>query len=185
MIQTVRSTGPAYTRAKAVLRRALERAPPSISLDQKGYATSFRENLVAGTRAEDFETDLRQGDGNELASKFRAAHSSSALAINTFARFKASTDLLSIAGSSGFGDLRFEAKCPDGVVSRRPPYREFPPNLDLLLCCRTMILGVESKCTEHLSLLRAGQSHPKRKEKDQEGDPKTAPLDQPKTSHLD
>lgn len=42
------------------------------------------ENLVGDIRLHDIQGDLRQGDGDELEGKFRAANSSSALAVNTF-----------------------------------------------------------------------------------------------------
>ena len=93
----------------------------------------------------DFEADLRQGDGNELAGKFRAAHSSSALAVNVFAPFKSDTRGLCVAGKSGFESLQFERKCPHGLVGRRAP------NLDLVATGRDGIIAIESKCLEPLS----------------------------------
>jgi len=44
-------------------------------LDEKGYVSETGQNLIEGVHLDDFEADLRQGDGNELEGKFRAAHS--------------------------------------------------------------------------------------------------------------
>jgi len=65
-------------------------------------------NLIEGVRLQDFERDLRQGDGNELAGKFRAAHSSCALAVNTFAPFKAHAAGLRLPGGADFAPPSFE-----------------------------------------------------------------------------
>ena len=92
----------------------------------------------------DFEADLRQGDGNELAGKFRAAHSSSALTVNVFAPFKSDISALCLAGKSGFETLHFERKCPHGLVGRRAP------NLDVVAMGPNGIVAIESKCLEPL-----------------------------------
>ncbi|MGH6618390.1 MAG: PGN_0703 family putative restriction endonuclease, partial [Alphaproteobacteria bacterium] len=85
-------------------------------LDEKGYVSEACQNLIEGVRLVDFEADLRQGDGNELEGKFRAAHSSSALAVNTFARFKSDRAALRLPAGDGFTCLRFERKCPHGLA---------------------------------------------------------------------
>jgi hypothetical protein len=79
-----------------------------------------------------------------MESKFRAAHSSSALAINTFAPFKANAAALRLVGGSGFTGLSFERKCPHGLVGRRPP------NLDVV-ATGTKVVAIESKCLEPLT----------------------------------
>ena len=53
-----------------------------------GYVDWPQANLVPGVRLEQFESDLRRGDGGELRMKFCAVHSSAALAVNCFAPFK-------------------------------------------------------------------------------------------------
>ena len=93
----------------------------------------------------DFEADLHQGDGNELEGKFRAAHSSSALAVNTFAPFKSRPAELPLPGASGFTDIKFERKCPHGLVGRRSP------NLDVLADGPNGVVAIESKCLEPLT----------------------------------
>ena len=64
------------------------RSSTGIVLDGRGYTRSFTENLLSCVEVSDFEPDLAQASGDELAGKFRAAHSTSALAVNCFAPFK-------------------------------------------------------------------------------------------------
>jgi hypothetical protein len=59
--------------------------------DRQGYVDWPQGNLIPGVRLDQFEADLRRGDGNELRMKFCALHSSAALAVNCFAPFKRST----------------------------------------------------------------------------------------------
>lgn len=132
-----------FRRAIVALGRALTAAKPGLTLSSSGYVDHWSENLIPGTDPAWFETELNEGDGAELKKKFKAAHSSAALAVNTFARFKTAPTSLSVANSSGHKTFRFEAKCPAGIRGGRSP------NLDLLAQGAT-ILGVESKCTEHL-----------------------------------
>lgn len=114
-------------------------------IDDKGYVAQFHQNLLPAVQTADFEADLQQGDGNELESKFRAVHSSSALAVNCFAPFKRHLPDLYIAGFKGFTSLTFEQKCPTGLKSRRSP------NLDLVLQAPDHVLAIESKFTEYFS----------------------------------
>lgn len=75
----------------------------------------------------------------------RAPWSSSALAVNSFAPWARGPGPLKLARLSGFGEqLVFEAQCPNGVS-------RIPPHLDVLLERDGGFVGVESKCTEHLS----------------------------------
>src|SRR5580704_18318290 len=112
------------------LGHALKRANPRLVLDRNGYVDHWSKNLLAGTNPQWFDAELKEGDGKELAGKFRAAHSSSALAVNTFARFKTACEALSIESLTGWPTFRFEAKCSAGI--RRKNGGESPPNLDLL-----------------------------------------------------
>ena len=93
---------------------------------------------------DDFESDLKQGSGKEDTCKIRAAHSSSALAVNCFGPFKRHLSNLQICGTEGFTSLHFEKKCPTGLVGT-------PPNLDVLADHADHIVAIESKCTEFLS----------------------------------
>jgi hypothetical protein len=132
------------TRAKEALRVGLLQVSPSAAADMAGYVLDFRDNLLPGVDPVDFEVDLRQGRGNELEGKFRAAHSSSALAVNCFAPFRQRTGQLRLGAFAGFNSLRFEAKCPTGLGGT-------PPHLDVLVDGAERVVGIESKCTEPLS----------------------------------
>ena len=78
------------------------------------YLENWRSNLLAGVTPRDCEGDLQAGAGNELGnvrdapSKFSAARSSSALAVNTFAPFRRSPERLSLVGLEGFEHAWFE-----------------------------------------------------------------------------
>ncbi|HET7410945.1 MAG TPA: hypothetical protein VFJ13_12175 [Paracoccaceae bacterium] len=147
----VQTASPSWVRTHAVaaLRGALEQFRPAIVLDQHGYAASYEENIVPTVRREDFEADLMAGDGNELAGKFRAAHSSSALAVNCFGPFRRHPDDLVLLGMRGFPAPAFERKCPTGLRGGRAP------NLDVLIEGRNAVIGIESKLTEFLGPHRA------------------------------
>jgi hypothetical protein len=81
------STRSALTACRFALIQGLVRSAPQAVLE-KGYVSQAGQNLNEGVSLVDFEADLRQAGGNEMEGKFRAAHSSSALAVNTFAPFK-------------------------------------------------------------------------------------------------
>lgn len=133
------------------LRRSFMRIHPTREVDDQGYVRNVTDNLVANVRREDFEADLRSGDGNELKRKFKAVHSSSALAVNVFGPFRTCISELTLPGKASFTRLAFERKCPHGVSSSSP-------NLDLLLDGPEGVVGIESKLTEHLSKHRAAFS---------------------------
>lgn len=146
------SQGPVRTRALVALRSALARQRPDGLIDDNGYAADFRGNLLPMVLPEDFEADLSAGDGNELQTKFRAAHSSSALAVNCFAPFRRRIGDLAMPGGAAFDQLQFERKCPTGLRGGRSP------NLDVLLSGPTGVVGIESKLTEYLVRHRAAFS---------------------------
>jgi len=130
-------------RATHALGLGLSRTKPGTILNSSGYVQDPAENLLDDIGLQDFEADLRQGDGKELEGKFRAAHSSSALAVNNFAPFKRRPGSLSLAEIAGLGVLQFERKCPTDLKGT-------PPNLDLVVESDSGVVGVESKCTEFL-----------------------------------
>ncbi len=132
-----------YQRAIAALRGALTATRPGLTVAPSGYVNHWRENLLPDTDPTWFESELSEGDGGELKGKFKAAHSSSALAVNTFARFKTDPASLSLFDLSNFTTFQFEAKCDTGIRARGIP------NLDLL-GTGASVLGIKSKCTEHL-----------------------------------
>jgi Restriction Endonuclease associating with ARP len=134
---------------RAALIAGLGRSNVHAVVDAKGYVSKATDNLIEGVNLADFEVDLRQGDGNEMEGKFRAAHSSSALAVNTFARFKSDVATLRLPHGERFTSLCFERKCHHGLAGRRSP------NLDVLAENPGEVLAIESKCLEPLSRHRA------------------------------
>jgi hypothetical protein len=141
----VRKPTPPLETCKSALIGALSATTPNIALDKNGYVSEAAHNLVPGIRLTDFEADLRQGDGNEMEGKFRAAYLSSALGVNNFAPFKTNVAALSLPRSGPFTSLQFERKCPHGLAGRRSP------NLDILVEGPNGVVAIESKCLEYLS----------------------------------
>ena len=130
--------------------------------DRPLYVREPADNLIPGITLADVEQELRRGDGNELdditfksgltrPAKFCASYSSSALAVNTFAPFKAHPRALTLAGIGGFTQPPlFEGKCPNGLLEAKgEPSRS--PNLDLLAFAGDTVVAVESKFLEPLS----------------------------------
>lgn len=113
--------------------------------DCKGYVTDAHLNLVAGVTSEMIKGDFASGSGQEWLSKIRAIHSSSALAANTFGRWKSDPSKLTFGKVSDFDPPRLEAKCPTGLHGT-------PPNLDVLLESLDTVFGIESKFLEPLKL---------------------------------
>ncbi len=131
-------------RAKKKLWQRFTELHPHQAPDQKGYVTAAEQNLLPGIDIVTFKQDLSGGSGNELESKFLAVHSSSALAVNTFALWKTDPQSYTLCNITGFNQLTFEKKCRTGL-------RGTPPNLDVLLECETAVVGIESKFLEHLT----------------------------------
>ena len=152
MKQQAISDRPIRNRALTALREAFARQRPDVALDNKGYTADFRDTLLPLVVPEDFEADLTAGDGNELQTKFRAVHSSSALGVNCFAPFRRRIADLALPGAGAFETLAFEQKCPTGLRGGRAP------NLDVLLTGPGGVVGVESKLTEFLIPHRAAFS---------------------------
>lgn len=132
--------GRASVRARA--RLALKQSF-SGTTDHQGYVDSLENTLVSGVRLEHFESDLRQGDGNELRTKFRAVHSSAALAVNCFALLKDRPEDLHLLGARGAVGIQFEKQMPI-IPGRRPS------NLDVWIDRGSSAVGVESKLLEYL-----------------------------------
>jgi hypothetical protein len=149
MKQDAFSKYPVRHRALAALRDAFTQQQPDIPIDAKGYTLDFRDTLLPLVTPQDFEADLRAGDGNELQTKFRAAHSSSGLAVNCFAPFRQRIADLTLSTGGPFETLQFEQKCPTGIRGG------MAPNLDVVVAGAGAIVGIESKLTEYLSAHRA------------------------------
>ncbi len=137
------------TAALRALAAGFSRSNPGVALTPGGYVGDYRDNLLRGIEDGDFKADLNAGSGNELTSKFLAVHSSSALGVNVFGPFRRHMADLQLLGSTGFTDIRFERKCPTGLLRRTPP------NLDVVLTSQDRVIGIESKLTEHLGRQRA------------------------------
>lgn len=111
---------------------------------KNGYVQSNEENLIdAFPNWSEIKSELSNGSGSELNSKFNAVYSSSALCVNNFALFKLYKDNISILGFSNFIEATFEKKLPTSLGG-------IPPNLDFYLETHHEIIGVESKFLETL-----------------------------------
>ena len=116
----------------------------SCPVSKDGYVGCPEDNLISSVHIADFKDDMDSGSGNELKGKFRALHSSAALAVNTFATWKRNPTNLSLCGREGFTSLTFERKCPTGLGGT-------PPNLDAFLDNDHLLVAVESKFLEYLT----------------------------------
>ncbi len=110
--------------------------------DDRGYVNWPQANLVPGVRLDQFESDLRRGDGNELRMKFCAVHSSAALAANCFAPFKDLPEALLLLGQRGAVGIEFEKRLQI-IAGRRPS------NLDVWVDRGASAIAVESKLLEY------------------------------------
>jgi hypothetical protein len=133
----------ALERAKARLLDAARRAKPHATFDAAGYSLRLDDNLIEGVSLSQFEADYLAGAGQELRGKMRAAHSSAALVVNAFARWRTNPSTLFLVDVTGFSALRFEVVFPTGLGGT-------PPHLDLVAYGPAPI-AVESKCLEYLT----------------------------------
>jgi hypothetical protein len=76
--------------------------------------------------------------------RLRSPHSATALAVNSFLRWRGATDQLPLAGWTGFDAVQFEVRCPTGL-------RGTPPHLDLLALRGEAAIAVTVRCIEYLS----------------------------------
>ena len=127
-------------RSYAALVAGAREVHPRIEYDAKGYACQWQENVLDCMPITAIAQDFGSGAGRELDKKLCAAHSSAALVINTFGRWRTEPESLRIAGVSGFRNIQFEMTFPTGLGGT-------PPHLDLF-ADGDSIVAVESKCTE-------------------------------------
>ena len=127
----------------AALLEGAREAVPDIDYHANGYAPTWQLNLWRQLPLVAIAGDLAKGVGSELNSKLKAAHSSAALAVNTFGPWRESPYGLKIGGAGEFSSLRFEAICRTGL-------RGTPPHLDVL-AEGDLIVAIESKCTEWMT----------------------------------
>jgi GIY-YIG catalytic domain-containing protein/restriction endonuclease-like protein len=143
-ILNVRRPTSIEARAKQGLASGLRKIKPDVVVDRRGYVTEVADNLLPDITRDDIEAEFTAGAGSELESKMLAPWSSSALAVNSFARWRRCSHPLKLAGLSGFSaPFAFEKQCAHGVRGERP-------HLDVLLPCSDgSVVGVESKCIEY------------------------------------
>jgi hypothetical protein len=130
-------------RAKAALRERFI-SLFAVEVGRQGYTSCPQDNLLSGLSLVDVEEDLRRGDGHELERKFRAVHSSAALAVNCFAPFKSRPGDIMLCGKQGAESVEFEKHLP--IFGRGTP-----PNVDVWVERGCEVVAVESKLLEYLS----------------------------------
>jgi hypothetical protein len=134
----------------AVLEGLRRSRTEEVELDRDNYILKVAQNILPPLTPEDIEADFKDAAGHELETKMRAPWSSSALAVNSFGRWRYDPSLLELAGRTGFAaGFRFEHPCPNKVST-------IHPYLDLILERPGEMLAVESKFTEYLQ----GSDHP-------------------------
>lgn len=156
---------PLQRRAVAALSGRLAELHPRGSrplLDRSGAVLTFEDTLLPHLTSGDADRIrawFDQGDGDEpaprpgLQPKAHTAHSSATLAANTFAPFHGRPQDLTIAGLSGFEALRLEARhhpLPEQLDGTGVQHRR-EANLDAELTGPGVVVGIESKLTEHLA----------------------------------
>ena len=134
-------------RLLAAAEQALaDRLAARVPLRGKGYCDQPADNLIATVTPEIWEAakaDIAKGKGTELASKFLAAYSSSALAVNAFAPL---CGRVALPGSVDVeGETHFEQE-------RSAWASGWLPTLDVIVERKAapVRLFVESKCLEFL-----------------------------------
>ena len=103
------------TAAKDAFKRGADAVSRPGSFDASGYCVEWRSNLAEGLPVTDIESDLRSGAGQELSSKFRAAHSSSALAVNMFGWWRRKPETFPLQKSQTIS-MKFEVACASGLA---------------------------------------------------------------------
>lgn len=131
--------------AKLIMRDGLARISPECELDKNGYAQVWQQNLLPGIDPNRIKADLGEKKGSELDKKFKAAHSSAALAVNSFAHFTRPAAILPIPGFANLQFDGFEVLFPTGLIGRTPPH------LDASAHNESTVVAIESKCLEYFT----------------------------------
>ena len=131
--------------AKLVMRDGLSRTNPAAEIDARGYVADWHSNLLPGIDPKLIEVDFRAGKGSELDSKFQAGHSSAALAVNVFGRFRDGQEAFPVPGLGDLTLQKFERTFSTGLVGR------IPPHLDASAMGARGIVAIESKCLEYFT----------------------------------
>ena len=130
-------------RAVRALKAAFVRVNGRDALAPDGYAVAWKTNLLC-TMSPQTQADFEAGAGRELNRSMRKPHSSSALAVNSFERWRSDPAHLELAGFRSFETIGFEKKYPTGLSGT-------PPHLDLVAEATEAVVAVESKCLEYLT----------------------------------
>lgn len=138
---------PAGIRAACIfgLAEGLENSRPEVPLDDHGNVPRAEDNLLPGLTLERFGGDLGAGAGKELPGKFRAVHSSEALAVNCFAPLRAGGVPFDLAGHNGLQVDTLKLRSATGLA------RAQPPHLDIAASGPGARVAIESKCLEYLT----------------------------------
>ncbi len=131
-----------HVRAVHALRETLAGVNGRDALGPDGYAVILKANLLYPMSPET-QCEFAAGAGRELDRNMRAPHSSSALVVNTFERWRGHPEHLELAGVGSFETIAFEKKYPTGLPGT-------PPHLDLVAATSEAVVAVESKCLEYL-----------------------------------
>lgn len=131
-------------RCLAGLARSAEAASAGKATDLQGYFAAPEDNLLPSVSLDTIRAELEAGAGGELGGKFRAAHSSSALAVNSFEPLRRWGLPIRLAGELVHVQA-FEARMPTGLA------RAQPPHLDVVASGAEAVVAIESKCLEYLT----------------------------------
>ena len=130
-------------RAVHALKETLASVSGRDALSARGYAVALKTNLLYPMSPET-QRDYAAGAGRELDRNMLAPHSSSALVVNTFERWRDHLEHLELAEVRSFETIAFEKKYPTGLPGT-------PPHLDLVAANTEAVVAVESKCLEYLT----------------------------------
>lgn len=129
----------------------LRAAKPKARVDDLGYAR-FDDCLVGGVDPATVRKAFPTADGrgpDRRQPRLYPASSATMLAVNILAPWLGALDALTVAGQSGFRDLRFEIHLPaiEGSTAQW---------LDALLVSPAGLIGIEAECADYLSGHRVG-----------------------------
>ena len=130
--------------AKLIMSDGLSRVRPAAQIDDNGYVSAWRENLLDGIDPALIAADFGSAAGGELKDKFRAAHSSAALVVNVFGRFRDRQRPFTVPGLGELYLERFERTFPTGLG-------RIPPHLDAAARGAAGLVAIESKCIEYFT----------------------------------
>lgn len=118
-------------------------------LDPGGFRFVRSEDALVVDLDSESESQFAAGDGGEL-SRLGSLRSSSALAFNVFAPWKADpAPVAGILGGSGFYDrIAFERKYPTGVRTRRHPHLDVVIDAGEEIQAKPVPIAIESKFCE-------------------------------------